>query len=59
MASGLMKIQFPNGNASDLDFRMYCLTPAIEYRQFIWDQLYHMDAEYRQYDRDLQYDLAE
>lgn len=59
MASGLMKIQFPDGNASDLDFRVYCLTPAVEYRQLIWDQLYRMDAEYRQYDRDLQYELTD
>lgn len=59
MASGLMKIQFPDGNVSDLDFRVYCLTPAVEYRQLIWGQLYSMDAEYRQYDKDLQYELAE
>ncbi len=59
MASGLMKIQFPDGNVSDLDFQVHCLTPAVEYRQLIWDQLYRMDAEYRQYDQDLQYELAE
>ncbi|MBI4510269.1 MAG: BREX system Lon protease-like protein BrxL [Deltaproteobacteria bacterium] len=59
MASGLMKIQFPDGNLSDLDFRAYCLAPAVEYRQLIWDQLYRMDAEYRQYDQDLQYELVD
>ncbi len=59
MASGLMKIQFPDGKVSDLDFRVYCLTPAVEYRQLIWNQLYRLDAEYRQYDQDLRYDLAE
>lgn len=58
IASGLMKIQFPDCMISDLDFRTYCLTPAVEYRQLIWDQLYSMDAEYRQYERHLQYELA-
>jgi ATP-dependent Lon protease len=59
MASGMMKIQFPDGKLSDLDFRAYCLTPALEYRQLIWDQLYRMDAEYRQYDQDLRYELVD
>lgn len=59
MASGLMKIQFPDGKVSDLDFQYYCLNPAIEYRQLIWEQLYRMDAEYRQYERDLHYELAD
>ena len=59
IASGLMKIQFPDGLASDLEFRTYCVEPAIEYRQLIWDQLYDMDAEYRQFDKYLNYELVE
>ncbi len=59
MASGLMKIQFPDGNVSDLDFQVHCLSPAVEYRQLIWEQLYRLDAEYRQYDQDLHYELAD
>jgi ATP-dependent Lon protease len=58
IASGLMKIQFPDGLVSDLEFRTYCVEPAIEYRQLIWDQLYQMDAEYRQFDRYLEYELV-
>ena len=58
IASGLMKIQFPDCRVSDLDFRMYCLNPAVEFRQLIWDQLYRMDAEYRQYGQDLEYELT-
>jgi len=57
LASGLMKIQFPDCKVNDLDFRLFCLDPAIEYRQLIWDQLYRMDAEYRQYERVLEYEL--
>ncbi len=58
MAAGLMKIQFPNGQASDLDFRTYCLGPAVEYRQLIWDQLYRLDPEYRQFDQYLECELV-
>lgn len=58
IASGLMKIQFPDGKASDLEFRMFCVEPAIEYRQLIWDQLYRMDAEYRQFDQQIEYELV-
>ena len=59
IASGLMKIQFPDGRVSDLEFRTYCLTPAMEYRQLIWDQLYRLDPEYRQYDQFLECELLD
>ncbi len=58
IAAGLMKIQFPDANLSDLDFRTYCLAPAVEYRQLIWDQLYRLDPEYRQYDQFLECELV-
>lgn len=53
MASGLMKLQFPHGKISPEEFDVYCLRPAIEMRQLVWDQLYTLDAEYRQYDEEI------
>lgn len=57
IASGFLKIQFPNCHVSEVDFRTYCVAPAVEYRQLIWNQLYQMDAEYRQYDEQIGYEL--
>ncbi len=54
LASGLMKLQFPHGQVSSEDFETYCLRPAIEMRQLVWDQLYMLDAEYRQYDEEIE-----
>lgn len=53
IASGLMKLQFPNGIITPEKFEIYCLKPAIELRQLVWDQLYVLDAEYRQYDEEI------
>jgi len=58
IASGLMKILFPHGEVSDADFYRHCVKPAIRLRQIIWDQLYTLDAEYRQYERDLNCELT-
>jgi hypothetical protein len=57
IASGMMKILFPHGEVSDLDFIKYCLKPAIELRQLVWDQLYVLDAEYRQYEATIDVEL--
>lgn len=57
IASGLMKLQFPNGEISKEDFDTYCARPAIEMRQLVWDQLYMLDSEYRQYDEEIRYEL--
>lgn len=57
LASGLMKLQFPHGQVSLEDFEIYCLRPAIEMRQLIWDQLYTLDAEYRQYNEEIECEL--
>jgi len=54
IASGLMKLQFPHGELSAGEFEMYCLRPALKLRQRIWDQLYTLDAEYRQYEQYLE-----
>ena len=51
IASGMMKILFPDGKVSDDDFERFCLRPAVRMRQLIWDQLYTLDAEYRQYEK--------
>lgn len=55
MATGFLKILFPHGEVSDADFMRYCVKPAVEMRQLVWDQLYRIDAEYRQYDETLRY----
>ncbi len=55
LASALVKIQFPNMEMSDDEFREYCVEPARELRQLIWEQIYQLDAEYRQYERKLEY----
>ena len=36
-----------------LDFHRYCVKPALQLRQLIWDQLYKLDGEYRQYEERL------
>ena len=51
IASGLVKILYPHGDVSDQDLEKYCLQPAIAMRQLIWNQLYRLDAEYRQWDK--------
>lgn len=53
LASGMVKILFPHGEFSDADLYRYCVQPAKRLRQLVWDQLYTLDAEYRQFGRDL------
>ncbi|MBB6017425.1 BREX system Lon protease-like protein BrxL [Deinococcus radiopugnans] len=53
IAAGLMKIQFPHGEPTPLEFHRYCVKPALQLRQLIWDQLYTLDSEYRQYEHGL------
>lgn len=57
IASGLMKILFPHGEVSDREFRQYCIQPAVELRQRIWEEMQDLDGEYRQYERDIRYEL--
>lgn len=50
MASGFLKLLFPNlKSVSDIDFIKYCITPAIELRQRVRDQLHYLDPEYKNY----------
>ena len=57
LASGLMKLQFPHGQVSPEDFETYCVRPSVELRQLVWEQLYMLDAEYRQYDEEIEYEI--
>jgi ATP-dependent Lon protease len=54
----MMKILFPDSQVTDRDFWSYCVRPAQELRQLVWNQLYEIDAEYRQYDRDIECELV-
>jgi len=58
IASGMMKILFPHGEVTDIELRNYCVKPAVELRQLIWDQLYQLDGEYRQFDSNIEFRLA-
>jgi ATP-dependent Lon protease len=58
IASGLMKILFPDGQVSDADFEIHCVRPARDLRQLIWDQLQRLDAEYRQYESEIRYEVV-
>ena len=51
-------VLFPHGEVSDSDFREYCIDSAIELRRLVWEQLYTLDAEYRQYEEWIDYELA-
>jgi ATP-dependent Lon protease len=57
IASGLLKILFPHGEISDLEFEHYCVKPAKNLRQYIWSQLQALDAEYRQYESEIDYEI--
>jgi len=57
IACGLMKILFPDGKITDNEFDYYCVRPAKRLRQLIWEQLQILDAEYRQYESDIQYEI--
>lgn len=57
IASGLMKILFPHRELTDGEFRNYCVRPAVELRQRIWEELQVLDGEYRQYEREIRYEL--
>lgn len=58
IASGLMKLLFPHNEISDEDFSHYCVRPAKVLRQLVWDQLTMLDAEYRQYPSQIEYELS-
>lgn len=59
IASGMLKILFPHGEVSRTEFEQYCVKPARNLRQRIWDQLQNLDAEYRQYESVIRYQVLE
>jgi ATP-dependent Lon protease len=59
IASGMLKILFPHGQLSPLEFEHYCVKPARKLRQLVWDQLQDLDAEYRQYESEIQYQILD
>ena len=57
IATGLMKILFPHGEVTDMELDRYCVRPAQRLRQYIWEQLQNLDAEYRQYESEIRYEI--
>jgi ATP-dependent Lon protease len=47
LATGFLKILFPDLKLTGRDFVNYCLTPAVELRQRVRDELHKMDPEYK------------
>ena len=58
LASGLAKILFPHNEFTTGDFYRHCVKPAAKLRQLIWDQLYSLDAEYRQFEREIRCEVS-
>lgn len=52
-AAGLLKLLYPNLDVSLESFNNFCLQPAVELRQLVRNQLWQLDAEFRQNDRQL------
>jgi ATP-dependent Lon protease len=56
--SGLLKILYPDFKVSPEAFFNFCVSPAVEMRQIVNNQLWQLDEEYHQYDRDLKVSLV-
>jgi ATP-dependent Lon protease len=54
IASGLVKILYPNLEIIPEEFVNFALNPAIRMRQYVRDQLWVLDPEYRQNERYLE-----
>jgi ATP-dependent Lon protease len=46
LASGYLKLLFPDLKATPEEFREHCVVPAVELRQRVRDELHKMDSEY-------------
>lgn len=53
IASGLRKLLFPHSEHSASEFYRYCVQPALDLRQRVWDVLYATDTENHKFDRDI------
>jgi len=45
-AGAFLRLLFPHLELTDEEFRRYCVAPAVQYRQYIRDQLHLMDEEF-------------
>jgi len=50
LATGFLKLLFPDLNPSEEEFRDYCVRPAVALRQRVRDELHKMDPEYAEVD---------
>jgi len=48
LATGFLKLLFPDLNPTEKQFRDHCVRPAVELRQRVRDELHRMDPEYAQ-----------
>lgn len=48
LATGYLKLLFPDMNPSEEEFREYCVRPAVQLRQRVRDELHKLDPEYAQ-----------
>jgi len=48
LATGFLKLLFPDLNPAEDEFRDYCVRPAVALRQRVRDELHKMDPEYAQ-----------
>jgi ATP-dependent Lon protease len=46
LATGFLKLLFPDLNPTEDEFRDYCVRPAVALRQRVRDELHKMDPEY-------------
>ena len=46
LATGYLKLLFPDLQPTEEEFREYCVKPAVELRQRVRDELHKMDPEY-------------
>lgn len=49
IATGYAKLLFPHGDYSPSDLEEFCVRPALEMRQLIWEELQRADREYLKY----------
>ena len=46
LATGFLKLLFPDMRPSPDEFREFCVRPAVELRQRVRDELHKLDPEY-------------
>ncbi len=57
-AAGLLKILYPDLRVSRNAFYNFCVLPAVEMRQIVRNQLWQLDEEYHQYDKNLKVSIV-